>query len=226
MISRHTLPIDLPLGALAVHASRVSRALVAGLGGLAAAALGAAALSGLTGCSVAGPRQSPLPHDGPTMVEIYRQHMDEEGAPSRARSNANAAAGAVATDVLGPDAGLDGAHDSAHDTTNPLTDRFQRLPNPDLVMHVYAHLADGKYPVPGYVTVFPMYESVQYALPGEVAPRVARSPDGRPTDVRSPDVHSSKPAASAGQGPAEPSGTGVSSSSTAPTTPTTRAKDL
>ncbi len=46
--------------------------------------------------------------------------------------------------------------------------RFARVPNPDLVMVVYPHLAQGKYPVPGYVTVFPMYEQTFYALPGEV----------------------------------------------------------
>ena len=36
----------------------------------------------------------------------------------------------------------------------PLRQRFARVPNPDLVMVVYPHLAKGKYPVPGYVTVF------------------------------------------------------------------------
>ena len=45
--------------------------------------------------------------------------------------------------------------------------RFARVANPDLVMVVYPHLARGKYPVPGYVTVFPMYESTEYAMPGE-----------------------------------------------------------
>jgi conjugative transfer region lipoprotein (TIGR03751 family) len=197
MISRHLWPILLSLAALAVHACRVSRSQLAGIGSLTAVALGAAALSGLTGCSVAGPRQSPLPHDGPTMVEIYRQHMSEEGAPSRAPSATGVdggASGARLNDVLGPE-----REDVAHDTTNPLTDRFQRLPNPDLVMHVYAHLADGKYPVPGYVTVFPMYESVQYALPGEVAPRYARRP---------------QPAASATRASTEPSGTDLSPVST------------
>ena len=47
---------------------------------VALACLGAAALDG---CSVAGPRESPLPHDGPTMVAIYRQHVEEEGASAR-----------------------------------------------------------------------------------------------------------------------------------------------
>ena len=45
---------------------------------------------------------------------------------------------------------------------------FPRLPNPDLVMYVFPHLAgEHPVPVPGYSTVFPFYEHVQYALPGE-----------------------------------------------------------
>ena len=203
MISRHLWPVLLSLGALTVHACRVSRSQLAGVGSLTAVALGAVALSGLTGCSVAGPRQSPLPHDGPTMVDIYRQHMEDEGSPARPRSGANVGAVQVA-DVLGPpDESLDSR--SLHDTSNPLTDRFQRLPNPDLVMHVHAHLADGKYPVPGYVTVFPMYESVQYALPGEVAPRYARTAAARPGDAGKSSDQSPQPAGNAARGSVTPS---------------------
>lgn len=45
---------------------------------------------------------------------------------------------------------------------------FQRLPNPDLEMYVFPHLAGSEgVPVPGYTTVFPFYNRVQYALPGE-----------------------------------------------------------
>ncbi len=45
---------------------------------------------------------------------------------------------------------------------------FPRLPNPDLVMYVYPHLSGSQQvPVPGYSTVFPLYEKVEYALPGE-----------------------------------------------------------
>ena len=46
--------------------------------------------------------------------------------------------------------------------------QFQRLPNPDLVMYVFPHLAGtDPVPVPGYSTVFPLYQRVQYAMPGE-----------------------------------------------------------
>ena len=46
---------------------------------------------------------------------------------------------------------------------------FKRLPNPDLVMYVFPHLsgAEGS-PIPGYTTAFPFYDTVHYALPGEV----------------------------------------------------------
>jgi len=51
-----------------------------------------------------------------------------------------------------------------------MVQRFVRLPNPDLVMYVAPHLSGtARHPVPGYSTVFPMYESIEYALPGEVS---------------------------------------------------------
>ncbi|KDE34202.1 conjugal transfer protein [Kosakonia radicincitans UMEnt01/12] len=50
---------------------------------------------------------------------------------------------------------------------NEIQQTFPRLPNPDMVMYVFPHLADGTTPVPGYSTVFPFYSQVQYALPGE-----------------------------------------------------------
>lgn len=51
---------------------------------------------------------------------------------------------------------------------NEIYRQFQRLPNPDLVMYVFPHLAGSDpVPVPGYSTVFPLYQRVQYAMPGE-----------------------------------------------------------
>ena len=51
---------------------------------------------------------------------------------------------------------------------NEIQRQFRRLPNPDLVMYVFPHLAGSDpVPVPGYSTVFPLYQRVQYAMPGE-----------------------------------------------------------
>lgn len=58
--------------------------------------------------------------------------------------------------------------------------RFARLANPDLFMVVFPHLAQGKYPVPGYVTAFSMYERVEYLLPGEADTPRPESPPLQP----------------------------------------------
>lgn len=51
---------------------------------------------------------------------------------------------------------------------NEIYSQFKRLPNPDLVMYVFPHLAGtDPTPIPGYSTVFPLYQRVQYAMPGE-----------------------------------------------------------
>lgn len=45
---------------------------------------------------------------------------------------------------------------------------FPRLANPDLVIYVYPHLATRtRAPIPGYSTVIPLYDRVEYRLPGE-----------------------------------------------------------
>ena len=46
---------------------------------------------------------------------------------------------------------------------------FPTLKNPFLVMYVYPNLdAEDGTPIPGYWTTFPMYEQIEFALPGEV----------------------------------------------------------
>lgn len=51
---------------------------------------------------------------------------------------------------------------------NEIYSQFHRLPNPDLVMYVFPHLAGtDPAPIPGYSTVLPFYQRVQYAMPGE-----------------------------------------------------------
>ena len=57
---------------------------------------------------------------------------------------------------------------------NEIDNQFPQLPNPNIVMYVYPHQAgegNNQTPVPGYSTVFPLYDHVVYAMPGEVAPQ-------------------------------------------------------
>lgn len=132
----------------------------------------------MAGCTVMAPRDSPLPRDGLTMTEIYRQHMSSEGAQTP-RDRLPLRAPDEDAPVL-----------QRKILAEQMNNRFERLPNPDLTMHVFPHLAQGRYPVPGYDTVFPLYETVQYAMPGEVASRrrsdLDRTADVKPADVKRP----------------------------------------
>lgn len=129
----------------------------------------------LAGCSVTGPRESPLKEvtqGSPTVLDIYRGKSLESQAPDRGRVTAR---DRMERDSQArPVAQGDGQTQRYWSAVEPLQQRFSRVPNPDLVMVVYPHLAKGKYPVPGYVTVFPMYEQTEYAMPGEVPEELQR----------------------------------------------------
>ena len=48
------------------------------------------------------------------------------------------------------------------------THSFHKIPNPELHMYVYPHLAgNAELPIPGYETVFHAYERDHYAMDGE-----------------------------------------------------------
>jgi conjugative transfer region lipoprotein (TIGR03751 family) len=114
----------------------------------------------LAGC--ASTKDTVLPQDGPSMKAIYESHVREMNArdPNVIRGEL----GSRAT-VTG-EAALQGYTREAFNEIDVL---FPRLLNPTLVMYVFPHLAgETQAPVPGYATAFPMYEQVEYALPGEV----------------------------------------------------------
>jgi conjugative transfer region lipoprotein (TIGR03751 family) len=103
------------------------------------------------------PRAKLNNQDGPTMLDIYRTHMDGLKDTDKATRMSLA----ESAERLGQPTFL-------HTSAREIDARFARLPNPDLVMYVTPHLTASRSPVPGYTTVFPMYETVEYALPGEV----------------------------------------------------------
>lgn len=124
-----------------------------------------ACVAALSACSVSGPRESPLNEvtaGSPTVSEVFRGTDGAQTDSHRAKERVNASGRAR------PVGQLDAQQSPYWTPLKPMQQRFARVPNPDLVMVVYPHLSKGKYPVPGYVTVFPMYEQTQYALPGEV----------------------------------------------------------
>ena len=101
-----------------------------------------------------------LPEEGRTMLEIYANHLGAvgDGALLEARL-------ALRRPLTDDEIDLKSYTRTAE---NEIKTLFVRLPNPDLVLYVFPHLATGdEVPIPGYSTVFPMYERVIYALPGE-----------------------------------------------------------
>jgi conjugative transfer region lipoprotein (TIGR03751 family) len=114
----------------------------------------------LAGC--ASTKDHVLPQDGPSMKAIYDGHMQAMNA-----RNPQAIRRELGNRRL--DTGEAALQGYARDAFNEIDVLFPRLPNPTLVMYVFPHLAgQTKAPVPGYATAFPMYEQVEYALPGEV----------------------------------------------------------
>ena len=112
----------------------------------------------MVGC--ASTKESVLPQDGPTMKSIYDQHMVDVQKPDDRL-------------VIGgqplPQSGIEHYRGYVREAANEIDTVFPRLPNPTLVMYIFPHLSSReRTPVPGYVTTFPFYEKVEYALPGEV----------------------------------------------------------
>lgn len=138
----------------------------------------AMACMSLGGCTVMMSRESPLNEvtkDAPTALEVYRSGPGGGVSSTSGTSGSSDAQGTVAARVAlqaSSQARLAGSGDARQSAywsaLEPMRQRFARLPNPDLVMVVYPHLAQGRYPVPGYVTTFPMYEEIHYVLPGEL----------------------------------------------------------
>jgi conjugative transfer region lipoprotein (TIGR03751 family) len=109
----------------------------------------------LLGCT--STKESVLPQDGPTMQAIYEQHMTALYPPVGSGNQPL------------PRAGIAHYSGFVREAASEIESIFPRLPNPTLVMYVFPHLSgEERTPVPGYVTTFPFYEKVEYALPGEV----------------------------------------------------------
>lgn len=115
-----------------------------------------------TGCSTS--KDELLPHGDSTMMDVWDQGASGSGNSTSSRQLLDAR-----QNLRRP---LEtGETDNAKFTRtaqNEIYSQFKRLPNPDLVMYVFPHLAGSDpAPIPGYTTVFPLYQRVQYAMPGE-----------------------------------------------------------
>ena len=121
------------------------------------------ALLVLSGCAT--DPEKLLPHGDATMLDIWNQQTTGSGdAPGRRLLDARQT---LRRPLQAPVPVIDQTG-YTRTAQSEIYRQFQRLPNPDLVLYVFPHLSGSEsVPVPGYSTVFPLYQRVQYALPGE-----------------------------------------------------------
>lgn len=115
----------------------------------------------LMGCATS--KEALLAHGDATMLGIWNQSAAGHRTLDEARDT-------LRRPLIATEGAANPIDPTAYTRTarNEIERLFHRLPNPDLVMYVFPHLAGTEsVPVPGYSTVFPFYAHVQYALPGE-----------------------------------------------------------
>ena len=165
------------------------------------AAVGMAAA--LAGCATTEP--AAVLAGGPRMIEIYRGTAGEPAPEARGVPEApqapegtvpEAPKGAVVEGTCRwgwlrwrceapappPPAACACGDDPAYARTaaNEIELLFPRLANPDVYIYVPAHLAtELRIPVPGYTTAVPLYDRVEYALPGEGSAATSESDAAR-----------------------------------------------
>ncbi|RJX68675.1 TIGR03751 family conjugal transfer lipoprotein [Vibrio sinensis] len=121
--------------------------------------------AGLTGCSTS--QEAVLPQPDTNVEQVWQETMQGEMSEYQAL-------GALKR-PLTPQTLAARQSDYTRDSWRETLNLFPRLPNPDVVMYILPHRV-GNLPVPGYSTVFPLYERVHYATPAEapaILPREA-----------------------------------------------------
>ena len=107
-----------------------------------------------------------LSHDDSTMLDVWNKQTGgtQNGQASQELLDARQVLRRPLMESLIPSSNMP----YTRTAQNEVYRQFHRLPNPDLVMYVFPHWAGtDPVPVPGYSTVFPLYQRVQYAMPGE-----------------------------------------------------------
>ncbi|MFC4250365.1 TIGR03751 family conjugal transfer lipoprotein [Sinimarinibacterium flocculans] len=126
------------------------------------------AVIALSGCATS--KEKLLPHGNSTMHDIWLREAGAGAGTGQAARQLLDARQALRRPLTEADMRATPEANAAYTrmASNEIYRQFHRLPNPDLVMYVFPHLAGtDPVPVPGYTTVFPLYQRVQYAMPGE-----------------------------------------------------------
>jgi len=110
-------------------------------------------ISMITGCSST---PNVVPDSGPSTLDVYKSHMNSTTSQKRMYRKIRD----KNIDLVG----------YTRDSSNEINLIFPKLPNPEIVMFIFPHMTNKDRPVPGYSTSFMMYDKIEYAMPGEIAP--------------------------------------------------------
>jgi conjugative transfer region lipoprotein (TIGR03751 family) len=127
-------------------------------------------VTALAGCATS--KEEMLPHGPVTMRDVWNQQTGGAALSAQLPGQLLDARATLRRPLSDTSAqALEEFEASKQYTRSAATEiyrQFKRLPNPDLVMYVFPHLSGTEFvPVPGYSTIFPLHEHVQYAMPGE-----------------------------------------------------------
>lgn len=115
----------------------------------------------LAACSVTQPSSDKLlPDAGPTTAELISGQKSRVSAYFGNGVQADYL-GMPLTEGYAPNSSYSLAH------VNELRRDFRKVPNPEIVAYVFPHISDGELPVPGYFTMFHLYERDHFALEQE-----------------------------------------------------------
>ena len=115
----------------------------------------------LAACSVTQPSSDKLlPDSGPTTAELLTGQKSRVSAYFGNGVQADYL-GMPLTEGYAPNSSYSLAH------VNELRRDFRKVPNPEIVAYVFPHISDGELPVPGYFTMFHLYERDHFALEQE-----------------------------------------------------------
>ena len=126
------------------------------------------AVTVLGGCATS--KDELLVHGDHTMLDVWNEETGGGAGGTQAARQLLHAREDLRRPLIDADAQAATTANAAYtrSAANEIYRQFHRLPNPDLVMYVFPHVAGtDPVPVPGYTTVFPLYQRVQYAMPGE-----------------------------------------------------------
>lgn len=137
------------------------------------------ALINLTACSSLS---NSVPHSGPTMEQVYDGMGKKTPSQNANNSNFNNTQSTIITNndnedinqiakqikLLGK-TNISGSSLNNNVSANAIDKEFHKLPNPEIKMYIFPHLAGSdQVPIPGYTTAFNVYEHDYYALPNEL----------------------------------------------------------